>query len=121
QDGFVIGCRGENGRSLARRKPGQSFEANFKWIESELEKAKAAVENHLGTSCRFLAYPQGGSNGLIAAMAAKVGFAAGFTLDPGDNPFFTDRFRIHRIAVDKRSGPEQFAGRLTTLIETDLK
>ena len=121
RDGFFIGCRGENGRSLARRKPGQSFETNFKWIESELKKAKVSIEAHLGEPCLLLAYPQGGTNGLIAAVAAKMGFSAAFTLSSGENPFYADRFLIHRTIVDNRTGPEQFRDGLVTRIEADLK
>lgn len=121
RDGFTIGCRGKNGRSLARRKRGQSVEANIKWIQAELEGAKKAIEAHLGEPCLFLAYPEGGANSLVAAMAARIGFTAAFTLSPGENPFFTDRFRIHRAVVDNRKGLDRFGQQTATWIEADLQ
>jgi hypothetical protein len=54
-------------------------------------------------------------------MAARIGFAAGFTLSPGENPFFTDRFRIHRALVDHRNGLDRFARQAATWIEADLQ
>lgn len=118
--GFTIGCRGRLGRSLIRRKKGQSFKNNFYWIESELRYAKKKMEAHLGQPCRFLAYPQGRTNNLVSAMAAKIGFSAAFGLSPGDTPFFANRFSIHRTVIDHRIGLDQFGSRLNTFIAADL-
>ena len=120
QEGFTIGCRGRFGRSLTRRKKGQSFKANFQWIESELRYAKNKMETHLGQPCRFLAYPRGRTNQLVSAMAAKLGFSAAFKLSPGDTPFFANRFSIHRTVIDHRIGLDQFGSRLNTFIAADL-
>lgn len=120
QDGFTIACRGQSGRSLTRQAKGVPFEAYFKAVESELRLAQKAIETHLDAPCRFLAYPQGSTNSLVSAMAAKLGFFAAFTLSPGSNPFFADRFRIHRIAMDGSVNPEQFTNVLTTMITADL-
>ena len=68
----------------------------------------------------FLAYPNGSTSSLVSAMAAKLGFSAAFTLSPGDNPFFADRFGIHRIVIDGHINPEQFGSMLTTMIKADL-
>lgn len=120
QDGFTIACRGRSGRSLTRQTKGVSFEAYFKAVESELRLAQKAIETQLDAPCRFLAYPQGSTSSLVSAMAAKLGFTAAFSLSPGFNPFFADRFRIHRIAMDGSINPEQFANMLTTMIKADL-
>ncbi len=118
--GFTIGCRGKYGRPLTRHKKGQSFKTNFKWIESELRQAKKEVETHLDGSCLFLAYPKGRTSNLVSAMVAKLGFSAAFTLSPGDNPFFVDRFSLHRTAIDSRTSARQFGKMLTPLIAADL-
>ncbi len=118
--GFTVGCRGKNGRALTRRKKGQSFRTNFVWIESELRQAKTQIEIQLGRPCRFLAYPQGKTNNLLAAMAAKLGFSAAFNRSPGNTPFFADRFNIHRTVVDIQSPPDRFGRRITTFIKADL-
>ncbi|MGD8701203.1 MAG: polysaccharide deacetylase family protein [Desulfosarcina sp.] len=120
QIGFTIGCRGRYGRALTRQKKGQSFQNNFKWIEHDLRTAKKEIEQQLGRPCRYLAYPQGRSNSLVSAMAAKLGFSAAFSLSPGDTPFFADRFGIHRTIVDVRTQPGRFGRLLTTKIAADL-
>ena len=120
EEGFSIGCRGLNGRSLMRRKKGQSFQANFNWIASELRQAKQMIETELGQPCRYLAYPEGRSNGLVAAMAARLGFSAAFNQLPGSTPFFADRFEIHRHRIDRAMAPEQFGNLLTTTMAMDL-
>lgn len=118
--GFTIGCRGRFGRSLTRRKKGQSFKTNFQWIESELRYARNKIETHLGRPCRFLAFPQGRTNNLVSAMAAKIGFSAAFGLSPGGTPFFANRFGIHRTVIDHHTDLDQFGNRLTTFIAADL-
>jgi peptidoglycan/xylan/chitin deacetylase (PgdA/CDA1 family) len=120
QNGFTIACRGRSGRSLTRRTNGQAFEAYFQTVKSELDLARKAIETHLDLPCLFLAYPQGSTNPLITAMAAKLGFSAAFVLEPGKNPFFADRFGIHRTIVDSRMTKEQFNQCLTTRIMADL-
>jgi len=118
--GFAIGCRGRRGRPLTDWKKDQSFDAYFKSIESGLRLAKKEIETRLEAPCSLLAYPRGSTNGLIAAAAAKLGFSAAFTLSPGDNPFFADRFGIHRIPIDSRTTPVQFGKALSTMISADL-
>jgi peptidoglycan/xylan/chitin deacetylase (PgdA/CDA1 family) len=120
QDGFTIGCRGKSGRSLTHRAKGQAFEAYFKSVESELRLGRHAIETHLDEPCLFLAYPHGDTNRLVSAMAAKIGFEAAFIRQAGDNPFFADRFGIHRTPIDSRINPGQFAALLTTTIQADL-
>jgi peptidoglycan/xylan/chitin deacetylase (PgdA/CDA1 family) len=120
QAGFTIGCRGKYGRALTRRKKGQSFKTNFVWIESELRQAKTTIETQLGRPCQLLAYPQGKTNNLLAAMAAKLGFSAAFDRSTGDTPFFAARFNIHRTVIDSQSPPDRFGSRLTTFVKADL-
>lgn len=121
KEGFTIGCRGRYGRSLTRRKRGQSFKENFSWIESELKQGKKKIETALGKPCRFLAYPEGRSNNLIAAMAANLGFAAAFNREPGGTPFYADRFGIHRDVVDSRTDLDRFSDLLASTIKVNLK
>ena len=121
EDGFTVACQGRSGHSLTQKKDGQTFATYFKTVVSELHTARKTIEGHLKVPCLFLAYPHGKTNSLLFAVAAKLGFSAGFTLEPGVNPFFTDRFSIHRIAIDNRTTPEQFGSALTTMIKADLK
>lgn len=120
RDGFTIGCRGKSGRPLIRRTAKEAFDAYFHRVESELRLAKKAIDTHLDAPCLFLAYPHGSTRRLLPAMAAKLGFAAGFIRSAGDTPFYADRFGIHRIAIDGNIDAEQFASILTTTITADL-
>jgi peptidoglycan/xylan/chitin deacetylase (PgdA/CDA1 family) len=120
KDGFSIGCGGQSGRSLTGRAKGQAFKTYFKWVESEMRLARQAIETHLDEPCLFLAYPQGDTDHLVAAMAAKLGFAAAFIRQAGDNPFFADRYGIHRTPINHGISLEQFSQRLTTRITADL-
>jgi peptidoglycan/xylan/chitin deacetylase (PgdA/CDA1 family) len=119
--GIAIGCRGGSGHSLLRRKKKQTFHAYFRWIESELLRSKKAIESHLQTDCTLLAYPEGEASDLVRAMAAKLGFKAAFTLTPGENPFFVDRFAVHRIPVGARTAPEALDKWVVTRIQVDLR
>jgi peptidoglycan/xylan/chitin deacetylase (PgdA/CDA1 family) len=118
--GVTIACRGRSGRALPRQASGQAFDAYFRSTESELRLSRKAIETHLDAPCRFMAYPGGSTNHLISSMVAKIGFSAAFVLQPGPNPFFVDRFAVHRTLIDSRTGPEQFDATLSTLIRADL-
>ncbi|WP_419660117.1 polysaccharide deacetylase family protein [Desulfosarcina variabilis] len=119
--GFAIGCRGQDGRSLTPGLGRRSLEANFAKIETELRQAKKAVEDHLEDTCTVLAYPQGHTNDLLSAMAAKIGFSLAFVQSEGENPFFANRFAIHRLVIDRRLDPDEFTQMLTTRVAVDLQ
>ena len=118
--GFSIGCRGQDGRSLIHGFSRRALKANFARIEAELRQAKKTVEDQLGDGCTVLAYPQGHTNDLIAAMAAKLGFSLAFVQTAGENPFFASRFAIHRLVIDRHLGPGEFTRMLTTMVAVDL-
>lgn len=120
ENGFTIGCGGQSGRSLIHRAKGQSFISYFNRVESEMRLARQAIETYLNEPCLFLAYPQGDTSHLVAAMAAKLGFAAAFIRQAGDNPFFADRYGLHRYPINHGMSLEQFGQRLTTRIKADL-
>jgi peptidoglycan/xylan/chitin deacetylase (PgdA/CDA1 family) len=119
-DGVTIACRGRSGRALTRQVNEQAFDAYFLSTESELRLSRKAIETHLDAPCLFMAYPGGSTSSLVSAMVAKIGFSAAFSLQPGHNPFFGDRFAIHRTLIDSRTGPDQFNAHLSTLIKADL-
>lgn len=118
--GFAIGCRGASGRALVPRQGNRFLEDDFTRIENELQAARQAVKQHVGSVCTALAYPVGSANDLVPAMAAKLGFSLAFTRSAGENPFFGDRFSVHRLLIDKPVCPGDFTRMLTTLITADL-
>jgi peptidoglycan/xylan/chitin deacetylase (PgdA/CDA1 family) len=118
--GFSIGCRGQDGRSLTRSLGRRPLKANFAKVETELRQAKKTIEDQLGDACTVLAYPQGHTNDLLAAMAAKLGFSLAFVQIAGENPFFASRFAIHRMVIDRHLDPGEFTRMLTTMVAVDL-
>ena len=62
-------------------------------------KAREIVKRKIGKVCRYLAYPYGATNHLVAAMARKLGYRAAFTVRRGSNPFFADNYRIRRSMI----------------------
>lgn len=119
--GFTIGCRVRNGRLPTLHTSGYPAEADFKALEAELHQAKKTIEHHLDIPYTALAYPSGRHSDLVAAMAAKLGFSSAFVRSAGENPFFGSRFGIHRMVIDSRLDPEQFAKMLTPLVTADLE
>jgi peptidoglycan/xylan/chitin deacetylase (PgdA/CDA1 family) len=120
QAGFTIGCRGRQGAPLVRRENESSAKAYFERVESDLLLARRDIETHLGEFRPLLAYPRGRADHLVAAMAAKLGYAVAFSRSPGYNPFFADRFGIARTVVDDHMSLEQFKAVLTTMVKADL-
>ncbi|MFZ8263692.1 hypothetical protein ACO1KZ_15325, partial [Staphylococcus aureus] len=52
-----------------------------------------------GKECQYLAYPYGATNPLIIKMLKKYGFRAALGTDRSGNPFFVNRFRMHRSFI----------------------
>ena len=119
--GFSIGCRGRSGRSLLSIQNRAAAKVRFDAVVTELRYAKKTIENHLNRPCTTLAWPGGEANGLLTAMAAKLGFTTAFIRSPGETPFFGDRYHIHRVVVDGKVPTDELAQRLTTRIKTDLR
>lgn len=120
QAGFSIGARGRHGRSLTRHRNQTTPKAHFDWVAAELRLARQSLEARLAESHPLLAYPHGDSDNLVAAMAAKLGFAAAFSYSPGPNPFFADRFEIHRTVIEDPMSLEQFGSLVAPFKRVEL-
>lgn len=119
--GFTIGCRGRSGQPLLHKRKSLDMKAHFNAVVTDLKQAKQTIETHLKRPCTVLAWPHGETHQLLAAVAAKLGFAAAFLRSAGDTPFFADRHGIHRIVIETGTTAEQFARRLDPLrIKADL-
>ncbi len=64
--------------------------------------SKQDIENHLGTECRYLCYPNGNENKNVRYLAAECGYKAALTTVPGLNDIDMDLFSLHRIGFPHR-------------------
>jgi peptidoglycan/xylan/chitin deacetylase (PgdA/CDA1 family) len=120
-EGFTIGCRGRSGRSLLHNRVAPNATVHAQTLAAELAQAKQAIERHLINPCTALAWPEGDSNALLAAMAAKLGFTTAFVRSTGENPFFGDRFGVHRLVIDAGVTDDALSSHLTSRIKADLR
>lgn len=63
----------------------------------EINESKKRLEEELGRSIRFLAYPIGGFNETIKSLVKEAGYQAAFATNRGYDRFNRDVFEINRI------------------------
>lgn len=97
--GWAIGCH-------------SATHANFADIQlnrqKEIVDAKEQLENDLGLSVRYFAYPKGIYSPHIVETVKSAGFAAAFAFESGFISQKTNLFTIPRMAVDWTHSEEQF-------------
>jgi peptidoglycan/xylan/chitin deacetylase (PgdA/CDA1 family) len=74
-------------------------------LERELRQSKDELEDQLGSTCRYLAYPYGEEDDRVRAAARRAGYDAAFAVNPGRGR--SDRYGLPRLAVyrhDTRAG-----------------
>ena len=120
-DGFDIGTLGRSGKDLLDVKPGEKAETYLKRLEWEIASAKATIQKHTHTVCRYFAYPTGETNDLLTAMLKKHGFRAAFNRKRGSNPFFIDPFLLRRSLIYGHYDLAQFKQNLSTFRSAELK
>jgi len=121
EQGFDIQCQTKTHRNLTKRKKNESFEEYFKALEKEIDYPKTLIETKLKKKCQYLAYPYGITNDLIVAILKKQGYRAGFTVERGSNPFFVDKYRIHRSIIHGKYDIESFKNNLSVFQKNELK
>ena len=93
-----VQCHTKSHRNL-HMKPDENLKEYLAVLETELIKSRKTLKRKTGKECRYLAYPYGATNHLVAAMARKAGYRAAFTVRRGSNPFFSDNYRIRRSMI----------------------
>jgi len=81
-------------------------------VEIELKESRCQLETELGHPAYLLAYPYGRHNAEADALAARVGYRAGFSVRPGLNTAVTDRWDRRRIEVRGTDSLLRFALKL---------
>jgi peptidoglycan/xylan/chitin deacetylase (PgdA/CDA1 family) len=66
-------------------------------LARELRDSRQRIEDELGRSCRFLAYPYGEEDGRVQAAARAAGYVAAFGLPGTDRPI--NRYSLPRVGV----------------------
>jgi len=71
-------------------------------LDAELRASRERLEDVLGISCRFLAYPYGDHDGRVRAAARATGYDGAFALPGRDKP--RDVFALPRVGVWRHTG-----------------
>lgn len=73
-------------------------------LAAELEGSRLDLEQELGATPAFLAYPHGEYDTTVRGAAAKAGFRAAFTTAKGRNAPGTDRYCLRRVSIHAADG-----------------
>jgi peptidoglycan/xylan/chitin deacetylase (PgdA/CDA1 family) len=99
QNGIDVQCHGKTHRSLGKIENGETLQAYFESVRTEMVESAKIIKRQLGTDVKYLAYPFGDTNSLLIAMLGKLGFQGGLTVVRAGNPFFADEFRVGRSMI----------------------
>ncbi len=121
ENGIDIQCKAKTRRNLAEQKEDETFQDYVEAIENEIILSSMTIAEKLNKKCRSIAYPLGDHNHLVRFLLKKHGFEAGFSLKKGTNPFFVNRYKIHRSIVYGKDDLKQFKKNLVVFHKTDLK
>lgn len=119
--GIDVQCKALTKDNLALRKPGEILPNYLNRLAHELSASRHRIQETLGRPCHYLAYPYGNTNALLEAIARKEGFTTAFTLEPGDNSFFVNRFRVHRVTVSGLDNLPAFQQKISVFRKKDLR
>lgn len=115
-----VQCHSKSHRNLKPRKD-EDLKKYLSMLKEELIVSRRTLRRKIGKICRYLAYPYGASNHLVAAMAQKAGYRAAFSVSRGSIPFFVDNFRIGRSMIFGDYSLEQFRKNLISYSDRVLK
>lgn len=104
REGITIGSHTLTHRSLNR--------LNGEEVYRECAESKRILEEGLGHTVDFLAYPFGDFNAQVARVVKECGYRAAFTTISGRFHCSTDLFTLKRIKVKNRQHPFSFLSRL---------
>ncbi len=121
QNGIDIQCKANTRRNLADQKKNETFQGYIKSIEREITESSMAIKKNLNTRSRCIAYPLGDHNHLVRFLLKKNDIEAGLTLKDGENPFFINKYQVHRSIIYGKDNLKSFKAVLVTFHESDLK
>jgi peptidoglycan/xylan/chitin deacetylase (PgdA/CDA1 family)/SAM-dependent methyltransferase len=88
-------------------------ELSNRQIVHEAARSRAALERALAQECLAIAAPFGEASQRFVDLAGKIGFRAGFTIEPGLAHLSSDPLRLPRLEVQGGMSLEAFAAAVT--------
>lgn len=86
---------------LTRRRHRSLNEVSYvRWLQKELTESRRILEKQTGKPVRFLAYPYGDFDDVVARQTEKAGYEVGLTCEFGPVRRGSDTFRMKRVVVD---------------------
>ena len=86
-------------------------------LTADTVRARAILEEGLGTPVTTLAYPHGLVNEFVRQVVADLGFQAAFTCEPGISRPGGDPLRLRRIEVPGGCTPEHLVSQVNQALE----
>ena len=119
-DRFQIGSHTISHSDLTMKRKGESEKDYLARIEKELIDSKQIIDMKLTQDTMAIAFPFGRYDENILSLAEQAGYALGFSVEGGGNPFFSDPLRIRRVQILKKD-LDSFINRLDTFYEFPLE
>ncbi len=76
---------------------------------AEIVGSKLALQQKLGISIQFFAYPYGAFNSQVIDVVRKAGFKLAFSTISGDTQTLADQYTLHRLSVTGEEDMDAFA------------
>ena len=100
--GFTIGSHTVTHRDLRLMSSADAY--------GELRNSRQALEQHLGHPVQWLAYPFGGENASVVALARRAGYVLALTTQGGTMQSAAQPLLLHRYEVSDTTGVSGLAG-----------
>jgi len=114
RNGFDIQGHSKTHRYLGRKDRKESFRDYFEAVRKEIVESAKIIRKHTGRDVKYLAYPYGDTNALVAAMTRREGYRLAFTVDRDSAPFFSNDYRVSRPMIYGSFDLKDFEKNLTT-------
>ena len=119
RNGFDIQGHSKTHRYLGRKERKETFRDYFDAVRKEIVESSKIIRNQTGREVKYLAYPYGDTNALVAAMMRREGYRLAFTVERESAPFFSNDYRVGRAMVYGSFSLEDFRNNLTTFRKFD--
>ncbi len=114
RNGFDIEGHSKTHRYLGRKERKESFRDYFEAVRKEIVESAKIIRKHTGREVKYLAYPYGDTNALVAAMTRQEGYRLAFTVERESAPFFSNDYRVGREMIYGTFTLKDFENNLTT-------
>lgn len=113
RNGIDIQGHSKTHRYLGRKDRKESFREYFEAVRKEIVESAKIIRKHTGRELKYLAYPYGDTNALVAAMTRQEGYRLAFTVERESVPFFSNDFRVSREMIYGSFTLKEFGNNLT--------